>query len=66
MVERAEERQITLSLTKEDAFSLALWIEMGLFDEIRNNVDVDNIDWVHNWIHIISALDNLYKVDRRD
>lgn len=45
-------------LTKTEASSVAEFIEINLIDTIRNDVDIDNINWLRN---MISAYDKLKK-----
>lgn len=61
MIMETETKNINLNLTKDDAMLLHLWIEQGIFDEIRNDYDVDNLNWVHKWIHIAEQLNDLFK-----
>lgn len=56
-----KEKEFTLSLTREQAFDLSLWIEIGLFDTIRNDSECDNIQWIHRWIHEIERLEAFRK-----
>lgn len=36
----------TVTLTRSQCANLAEFIEFHLFDEIRNNPEIDNIEWV--------------------
>lgn len=56
-----KEKTFALNLTKEQAFDLLLWIELGLFDTIRNDSECDNIQWIHKWIHEIERLETFRK-----
>lgn len=37
-----------IEITKDEAESLADLIEMNIFDIIRNDADVDSIEWLEN------------------
>jgi len=39
------------SLSKEEAFAVAEFIDCNLFDYIRNDTDVDSIGWLRNVLH---------------
>lgn len=56
-----KEKEFTLSLTREQTFDLSLWIEIGLFDAIRNDSECDNIQWIHKWIREIERLEAFRK-----
>lgn len=47
------------NISKENARTLALWIEMSLFDTIRNDDEVDNINWVKFWVNVIDELESI-------
>lgn len=38
-------------LTKDEAFAVAHFIDMNLFDAIRNNTDIDSLEWLRNVVH---------------
>ena len=46
-------------MCKENARELAIWIELALFDTIRNDADADNINWLKFWIGVIEKLNNI-------
>lgn len=48
---------MTIELTDEQAEDLAIWIEMGVFETIRSDQNINNLDWVENWIRIIKKLE---------
>ena len=37
---------VTITIPKEVAEALADFIEFDIFDRIRNDVDIDNINWL--------------------
>ncbi len=41
-----------IEITKTEATSLADMIESSLFDIIRGDVDIDNIDWLCNVVSV--------------
>ena len=47
-----------LILTQQEAFTLAEILDMNLFQIIRNDPDIDNIDWLLN---VVSAYNKLRK-----
>ena len=47
---------MTLSLTENEAENVAEFIEIRLFEEIRDNVDIDNINWLVSMIHAYEKL----------
>ena len=44
------------NIGKENARDLAIWIELALFDTIRNDEDADNINWLKFWIGVIDEI----------
>ena len=38
----------TVDLTKREAYALAEIIDMNLFDIIRNDTDIDSMEWLQN------------------
>lgn len=46
-------------LCKDTATDLAIWIELSLFNTIRNDEDCDNINWLKFWIGVIEKLNNI-------
>ena len=43
-------------LTKGEAYSLADLIDMNLIDYIRNDTDVDSMEWLRNVVHAYEKL----------
>ena len=43
-------------LTKDEAYVLAEFIDMNFFEFLRNNVDVDSMQWLKNMIHAYEKL----------
>ena len=43
-------------MCKDNATELAIWIELELFNTIRNDADADNINWLKFWIGVIDKL----------
>ena len=46
----------TVTLTRSQCANLAEFIEFHLFDEIRNNPEIDNIEWVCDMVGAYRAL----------
>ena len=47
---------IQIKLEDDKAKELANWIEFQLFDEIRNDTDIDSLYWLQHWLDIIKKL----------
>lgn len=47
------------NISKENARTLAWWIEMSLFDTIRADDEVDNMDWVRFWVNVHEELESI-------
>ena len=45
-----------LRLTKNEAYSLAEFIDMNLIQFIRNDPDIDSLQWLRNMVHAYEAL----------
>jgi len=45
-----------IDLTKNEAFSVAEFIDMNLIDTLHNNVDIDSMSWLKNMIHAYEKL----------
>ena len=41
-----------ITLTKDEAISLADFLEIHLIDDIRNDTDIDSLEWLANMISI--------------
>ena len=41
----------TVELTEDEAYAIAEMIDMNLFEIIRNNTDIDSLQWLKNIIH---------------
>lgn len=39
------------TLTKDEAFAVADFIDGNLFDCIRNDTDIDSVQWLRNVLH---------------
>lgn len=39
------------SLTKDEAFAVADFIDSNLFECIRNDTDIDSVQWLRNVLH---------------
>lgn len=46
----------TITFTEAELASLADYIQFNLLDVIRNDVDIDNINWVCNMCHIFEKV----------
>lgn len=50
-----------IELTKSQCKNIAEFIEFGIFDEIRNNEDIDNINWLVDMMDAYKKLVDGYK-----
>ena len=50
-IKEACNNQKTCVLTSDEAFSVAEFIDKNLYDSIRNDVDIDSIQWLRNILH---------------
>lgn len=53
-------------LCKDTAIDLAIWIKLELFNTIRNDTDVDNINWLKFWIGVIDDLNAIDWSDKNE
>lgn len=60
MVEVDNEGRLTfkedLGITQDEAYSLAEFIDCNLISEIRNNAEIDSMQWLRNMIHAYEKL----------
>lgn len=42
---------------KDKLKELAIWVEISLLETLRNDDDVDNLEWVRYWIDFIKAIE---------
>ena len=59
MIEINNERLIVksdLNITKNEAFSLAAFIDDNLIRHIRDDVDIDSMQWLRNMVHSYEKL----------
>lgn len=54
---------MTLELTKDQCVSLIDYIEVNLFDVIRNDTDIDSIIWVRNILDAHRIFEEAVKSD---
>lgn len=47
-----------MKLTSSEAVILAEFIEMNLLDNIRNDTEIDNMDWLIEMVHVYEKLIN--------
>ena len=47
---------IQIELEEDKAQELSIWIEHALFDEIRNDSEIDSLLWLQYWLDIIKKL----------
>lgn len=40
-----------IDLTKDEAYAIANHIDFTLIDTIRNDTDIDSLQWIRNMIH---------------
>lgn len=45
-----------VTLTKDEAYAVAAHIDGTLFDSIRNDTDIDSMQWLRNIIHAYEKL----------
>ena len=45
-----------MNLTKDEAYSLAEFVDMQLIDYIRADTEIDSIQWLRNVIHAYEKL----------
>ena len=43
-------------LTKDEAFAVANLIDFALFERIRNDTDIDSMEWLINVVHAYEKL----------
>lgn len=43
-------------LTKDEAYALADFIDIALYDRIRNDTDIDSMTWLKNMLHAYEKL----------
>lgn len=53
-----------VELTKEQCSSLVELIEISLFEIIRNDPDIDNIDWLINITDVYKAANEALKKEK--
>ena len=46
------------SLTKDEAYAVAEFISDNLFDYIRNDTDIDSVQWLRNVVHAYEKMCN--------
>lgn len=47
---------MNLDLTKDEAYSLADFVAMNIFTVIRDDVDIDSVQWLRNVVHAYEKL----------
>ena len=53
---------VTVNISKDDCENIAEFLEIYFFQNIRDDTDLDNIEYVHSLIH---AIEELRKVSHR-
>jgi hypothetical protein len=53
---------VELSISKETCGNIADILELYFFQNIRDDPDMDNIEYVHNIIHAINELNHVSKL----
>ena len=43
-------------LTKDEAYAICGFIDLDLYDRIRNDTDIDSLQWLKNIIHAYEKL----------
>ena len=51
-----DESILTVRMTRSQAFNVAEFIEMHLIDTIRNDPDLDNVEWIGDMVDAMRAL----------
>ena len=54
---------VTVNISKDDCLNVADFLEIYFFQNIRDDEDMDNIDYVHGLIHAIKELRNATVVE---
>lgn len=49
--EKIKSRAVVVGLTKGEAYAIADHIDRTLIQEIRNDTDIDSMEWLRNIIH---------------
>lgn len=73
MLASLQKRALIMELTKDEAYAVADLISVDLIDRIRNDIDIDSMEWLINIVHAYEKLckfsgyvgltDNCGKVD---
>ena len=45
-----------MELTKKEAYALADFIDFALYDRIRNDTDIDSMEWLKSIVHAYEKL----------
>ena len=45
-----------IDLTKKEAYAVAEFIDMNIYDNIRNDLDIDSFEWLKNIVHAYEKL----------
>ena len=51
--------KITLELDKDTARELAIWIKLSMFQALREDPYIDNLEWIKKYIKIIDELNEM-------
>ena len=57
--------KIELDLDREKAAELSIWIEMSMFRTIREDDELDNLDWIEYWISVVRKLESAIESERK-
>ena len=45
-----------IDLTKDEAYAICDFIDLALYDRIRNDTDIDSLQWLKNILHAYEKL----------
>ena len=55
--------KIELDLDIEKATELSIWIEMSMFRTIREDEEIDNLNWIEYWISVVRKLESAIEAE---
>ena len=57
--------KIELDFDREKATELSIWIEMSMFRTIREDEEIDNLNWIEYWISVVRKLESAIEAERK-
>ena len=51
-----QEKGNSIELTKGEAYAICDFIDLSLYDRIRNDTDIDSMQWLKNILHAYEKL----------